>query len=138
MNVRMLSLSPIAALALCGSSALAQPPAPASPQAPDAQTPTQSPAPVERPARPRPPRPVTIHGPQFPRPAIEIHDHPDGMMRGDSMGLGMGRHGMWWKDTNVAQQLNLTPEQIKRMDGIFEQSRLQLIDLHANLQKQEI
>ena len=45
---------------------------------------------------------------------------------------------MWWKDANVVQQLNLTPEQINRMDGIFDQSRLQLIDLRANLQKQEI
>ena len=136
MNVRMLCLSP--ALALCCSVALAQPPAPAAPQNPDASPATQNPAPVERaPRPPRPARPAMGRGPQFSRPP-EIRDRPDGMMHRDQMGFGMGRHGMWWKDTNVAQQLNLTPEQIKRMDGIFEQSRLQLIDLHASLQKQEI
>jgi Spy/CpxP family protein refolding chaperone len=36
----------------------------------------------------------------------------------------------------VVQQLTLTPEQTKKMDGIFEQSRLQLIDLKANVEKQ--
>ena len=36
----------------------------------------------------------------------------------------------------VVQRLSLTPDQTKKMDGIFEQSRLQLIDLKANLEKQ--
>jgi Spy/CpxP family protein refolding chaperone len=44
----------------------------------------------------------------------------------------------WWKDPEVAQQLNLTPEQVKKMDTIFEQSKLQLIDLRANVEKQEV
>jgi Spy/CpxP family protein refolding chaperone len=55
-------------------------------------------------------------------------------------GLGAGFHiapgGMWWKRPMVVQRLALTPEQTKKMDGIFEQSRLQLIDLKANLEKQ--
>ncbi|HKO19575.1 MAG TPA: Spy/CpxP family protein refolding chaperone [Acidobacteriaceae bacterium] len=44
----------------------------------------------------------------------------------------------WWQDAAVAQELNLTPEQIKRMDTIFEQSKLQLIDARANVEKQEV
>ncbi len=38
----------------------------------------------------------------------------------------------------VVQKITLTPEQVKRMDGIFEQSRLQLIDLKATVEKQEV
>jgi Spy/CpxP family protein refolding chaperone len=46
--------------------------------------------------------------------------------------------GMWWKNPNVVQRLTLTPEQVKKMDSIFQQSRLQLIDLKANVEKQEV
>lgn len=65
--------------------------------------------------------------------------HERGMhegFRGGPMGFGMERK--WWKDSNVAQQLNLTPDQVKKMDTVFEQSKLQLIDLRANVQKQEV
>jgi Spy/CpxP family protein refolding chaperone len=68
-----------------------------------------------------------------------------GMMRnrgnfrgGGGPGSHMGVQGMWWKNPNVVQRLALTPDQVKRMDGIFQQSRLQLIDLKANLEKQEV
>jgi Spy/CpxP family protein refolding chaperone len=63
------------------------------------------------------------------------HGRHDGPM-GGAMGFGMDRK--WWKDSAVAEQLNLTPEQVKRMDTIFEQSKLQLIDLRANVEKQEV
>ena len=59
-----------------------------------------------------------------------------GGMRGDHNVAG--GHGMWWKDPNVVQQLSLSADQVKRIDTIFEQSRLQLIDLRASLQKQEV
>ena len=36
----------------------------------------------------------------------------------------------------VVQRIGLTADQTKKMDGIFEQSRLQLIDLKANVEKQ--
>ena len=51
-------------------------------------------------------------------------------------GFRIAPAGMWWKNPMVVQRLALTPEQTKKMDGIFEQSRLQLIDLKANLEKQ--
>ena len=38
----------------------------------------------------------------------------------------------------MAQKLGLSADQVKRMDDIFQQFRLQLIDLNANLQKQEL
>jgi hypothetical protein len=45
---------------------------------------------------------------------------------------------MWWKNPDLVQKLALTADQQKRMDDIFQQSRLQLIDLKANLEKQEV
>ena len=58
--------------------------------------------------------------------------------QGGGMGAGfrIAPAGMWWKNPMVVQRLTLTPEQTKKMDGIFEQSRLQLIDLKANVEKQ--
>jgi periplasmic protein CpxP/Spy len=52
---------------------------------------------------------------------------------------GMGREGMgrWWDNPQVAKDLNLAPDQKQKMDDVFQQSRLKLIDLHASLQKEE-
>jgi Spy/CpxP family protein refolding chaperone len=44
---------------------------------------------------------------------------------------------MWWKNPDIAQKLNLSDDQKKKMDDIFQQSRLQLIDLKANVERQE-
>lgn len=49
-----------------------------------------------------------------------------------------GEHGRWWDNPNVAQKLALTDDQKKKMDDIFQQHKLQLIDLNAALQKQEV
>jgi Spy/CpxP family protein refolding chaperone len=53
-------------------------------------------------------------------------------------GNHMGPGGMWWKNPRVVTLLTLTPEQQKKMDSIFEESRLKLVDMHANVQKAEI
>jgi Spy/CpxP family protein refolding chaperone len=45
--------------------------------------------------------------------------------------------GKWWTDPALAQRLGLTTEQQTRMESIFQQSRLKLIDLSAALQKEE-
>ena len=45
--------------------------------------------------------------------------------------------GKWWTDPALVQRLGLSPDQQNRMDGIFQQSRLKLIDLNATLQKEE-
>lgn len=66
----------------------------------------------------------------------------DGFRGGERAGMGgpfgMGHEGMWWKNPRVVETLSLTPDQVKRMDGIFQESRIKLIDLHANVQKQEV
>jgi Spy/CpxP family protein refolding chaperone len=55
--------------------------------------------------------------------------HPD---------LRIAPPGMWWKNPDIAQKVSLSADQQKRMDDIFQQSRLQLIDLKANVEKQEV
>jgi Spy/CpxP family protein refolding chaperone len=45
--------------------------------------------------------------------------------------------GKWWTDPGLVQRLALTTEQQTRMESIFQQSRLKLIDLSAGLQKEE-
>jgi Spy/CpxP family protein refolding chaperone len=58
---------------------------------------------------------------------------------GGGMGDGhFGPGGMWWKNPMVVQRLTLTPDQVTRMDAIFQKSRIDLIDLKANLEKQEV
>jgi Spy/CpxP family protein refolding chaperone len=52
--------------------------------------------------------------------------------------LRMGPPGIWWKNPDIIQKLTITTDQQKRMDDIFQQSRLQLIDLKANVEKQEV
>ncbi len=53
-------------------------------------------------------------------------------------GLRVGPPGIWWHNPDMIQKLTLTPDQQKRMDDILQQSRLQLIDLRASLEKQEL
>jgi len=43
----------------------------------------------------------------------------------------------WWENQEMVQRLGLTAEQQKRMEDIFQQSRIKLIDLNAALQKEE-
>jgi periplasmic protein CpxP/Spy len=48
-----------------------------------------------------------------------------------------GPGGRWWDNPEVAQKLALSTDQQKKMDDIFQQSRLKLIDANASLQKEE-
>ena len=53
-------------------------------------------------------------------------------------GFHMGPGGTWWKNPAIVQRLSLTADQTKKMDDIVEHSRLDLIDLRANLEKQQV
>ena len=53
-------------------------------------------------------------------------------------GFHIGPPGIWWRNPDLVQKLNLTADQQKRMDDILQQNRSQLMDLRANLQKQEM
>ncbi len=52
-------------------------------------------------------------------------------------GFHAGPPGRWWMDPDQVQKLGLTADQQKRIDALFQQSRLKLIDLSAEVQKQE-
>jgi Spy/CpxP family protein refolding chaperone len=49
----------------------------------------------------------------------------------------MGPRGRWWDNPEIAQKLGLSADQQKKMDDIFLQSRLKLIDEHASVEKEE-
>jgi Spy/CpxP family protein refolding chaperone len=46
--------------------------------------------------------------------------------------------GTWWNNMDTATRLSLTKDQQKKMDDIFQQFRLKLIDLNAALSKEEL
>ena len=54
-------------------------------------------------------------------------------------GPGFGHRGLgkWWKDSELMQKIGVSDEQVQKIEKIFQDHRLQLIDLHAALQKQE-
>jgi Spy/CpxP family protein refolding chaperone len=93
---------------------------------------------AQQPADPPPSPPASAH---------MLPGQPPGPMGRDGRGNRSGGMrpdfriappGMWWKNPDLIQKLTLTPDQQKRMDDIFQQSRLQLIDLRAALEKQEV
>ena len=150
----------LAALALSGFVALAQqPPAqPAPPPPPDASTaagaplerqPPSDPATRQRLADMRQ-RMADMHQRMAMRPNMMQHNglgnlagagmmgNRDGFPGGMGGAFHIAPPGMWWKNPMVVQRLSLTPEQTKKMDDIFQQSRLQLIDLKANVEKQQV
>ena len=83
-----------------------------------------------------------------PAPAAPIHRHFDRQPRGEGRGMpggemhGPGDHmlpeGTWWRNPEVVSRIGLTTDQTKRIDEIFLQSRVQLIDLHASLEKEQL
>lgn len=95
---------------------------------------------------------AVAQGTPAPSPAAAPHAVRVNGFRGDPDpgqemgGPGFGPHrmpnfgpgGTWWKNPELVQKLGLTAEQQKKMDDIFQQSRLQLIDLKANVEKQEL
>lgn|GEM_PF-1064762 len=74
-------------------------------------------------------------------------------MRGDRRGPGMERGmeggmrgreagilppGIWWKNPDLTSRIGLSPEQQKRIEDTFMQSRIQLIHLHASIEEEQI
>jgi Spy/CpxP family protein refolding chaperone len=62
---------------------------------------------------------------------------------GHGMKAGGGVHGMlppgrWWKDAEVSKAIGLNDGQVQKIEQIFQESRVKLIDVHASLQKEEV
>jgi len=51
---------------------------------------------------------------------------------------GQGPAGKWWDNPEMVKRLGITADQQKKMDDVFQQSRLKLIDLSATLEKEEV
>ncbi|MCI0403342.1 MAG: periplasmic heavy metal sensor, partial [Acidobacteria bacterium] len=45
--------------------------------------------------------------------------------------------GKWWKDSKIVTELRLTPAQINQIEQTFYDHRLKLIDLRADLEREE-
>ncbi len=45
--------------------------------------------------------------------------------------------GKWWKNSEIARELQLAPAQINQIEQTFLEQRLKLIDLRAELEKEE-
>jgi Spy/CpxP family protein refolding chaperone len=78
---------------------------------------------------------------------LAVAQGPGGHGSGDQGGWGRppmertfhdGQFGRWWDNPRIATAIGLTDDEKKNMDAIFQQHRLSLIDLHANLEKQEV
>jgi Spy/CpxP family protein refolding chaperone len=48
-----------------------------------------------------------------------------------------GPLGRWWDNPEMAKKLDMTADQIRKMDEVFQASRIRLIDLHGALRKEE-
>jgi Spy/CpxP family protein refolding chaperone len=72
-------------------------------------------------------------------PRAAHHDHHMFMPPGMPMGMPMGppMMGKWWKNAEIVQKLQLSDDQLQRLEKIFQDSRVHLIDLHAALEKEE-
>jgi Spy/CpxP family protein refolding chaperone len=117
--------------------ALAQTPAPPSPD----NAPAPPPAGVngDGPMRFHP-GPITRHF-EDRGPLMRDHGDRDGMRfeRGPEGLPGMRvPPGTWWRDTEVANRIGLSADQVKKIDTIFLDSRVQLIHMHATLEEEQL
>src|SRR5204863_1016018 len=54
------------------------------------------------------------------------------------MRTGPGDPGKWWKDSETASKLHLGNDQVMRLDQIFFDHRMKLIDYMAEMEKQDL
>jgi len=74
---------------------------------------------------------------QGPMPKLERK----GMGPGPEMRGGPARllpPGTWWRDQSTVTAIGLSPDQQKKIDGIFLESRVQLIHMHATLEETQL
>lgn len=82
------------------------------------------------------------HGPQMGMPCPMEGSGPGmGHGMGPGMGhggMGMGMGGKWWKNSELVKKLGLSESQVQQIEKAFQDHRMQLIDLRATLEKQEV
>ena len=60
------------------------------------------------------------------------HGQPGGPMH------GILPPGRWWKNAEVVKAIGLNDGQVEKIELVFQDSRMKLVDIHATLQKEEI
>jgi len=45
--------------------------------------------------------------------------------------------GKWWKNSQLVQKLGVNDSQVQQIEQIFQEHRMRLIDIHANLEREE-
>ncbi len=98
-------------------------------------TPRLAPAAVEGP----PPGPPAAFGPEAP-PWFSAQAGPPPPPPGPGSQPPRPPRGMgaWWKNSDIAKKLELSEAQVGRIEQTFLEHRLRLIDLRADLDKQEL
>jgi len=90
-----------------------------------------------------PPLVAQAPGPPGPPPdvktAIRVRTGMDGVGGGMEGGLTI-RHemGEWWKNSEIAKKLQLTDAQVSKLNQIFYDHRLKLIDYRAAMEKEDL
>lgn len=94
------------------------------------------PAPAGPPADPAPAPAPAPGGRGFQGPRMtEVVRPADGFR---ARGFRREGLGTWWRNSDVASKLNLSADQIKEIERTYLDHRLKLIDLQADLEKQEL
>ena len=76
--------------------------------------------------------PANHEGPGFgPGGKFDHRGGPGGEMR------GILPPGRWWKNAEVVKAVGLDDAQVQKIEHVFQDSRMKLVDVHANLQKEE-
>jgi len=76
---------------------------------------------------------------QPPQGDLGKHDGP-GRFEGRGPGEEMHRiipPGRWWKDAEIVKTIGLSGAQVQKIEQVFQDSRMKLVDVHATLQKEE-
>ena len=83
---------------------------------------------------------LMFHAAVFAAGALAAQEGPPPPMRPNRPPMERAFHGppgRWWTEPALVQKLGLTADQQNRIDTLFQQSRLKLIDLSAGVQKAE-
>ena len=59
------------------------------------------------------------------------------MEMGPGMPMGFGIPGDWWRNSDIAQAINLTDQQTQQLSQIFSSHRANLIQLRGNVENEE-
>lgn len=79
-----------------------------------------------------------IHAQQPGPGGPDMPPHPGMEMHHEGFDRGFGMMGMWWKNPETAKAIALTPDQQKKIEDLFLQSRVQLIQMHASLELEQL